>query len=721
MQSKPTGDHIVSPLPISFARKNCFLLLIWLLSFIVTEEKVCSQNMKVQRYFCSLLVCVSHLIVGSSGEVQSDEHRNSHVRQKVKRLHSSGDRRTNSIVEKPVKLEKIVNERKDEPLERRRHGSPSNSLRVKQQKFTTDNKILVKGGPLTAVSNKTSVWTRNVQRLMDNDISTRKNSVQKSHLGGSNGNTKLIASHSKKAATVKKKKLFKKYALFQSLSSLQSPFENEQPIMTGGDESNAGYAFQAEGDQTGEATVQGQSPDDQQQLLVSDGNSLSQYAASQDSAGYQTDNSQPSEATFAENSNENAAQSEGGQLPSLEQAIQLQQAGYTQQPQEQEQEQQATTPSSQAGDLGGQEQGQQVVANGQMQFQSEQVGQEQEQPVQEQGEQEQATDEQAGLQPAGFQQEQTQQLDQQQSQGIDQPQEDQTQQYQPQQQDEGQAQQEQEEQQQQLVEESQETQGAPSEAQSLSAPSNSYGSLFSTEGQPPATEQQTQATLSYSNEQSNEDGDKSAGPGVQYASSIEEALKEPAVSSQESNSEGGDAQEPLGANEGAGVVNTRPGSDSKAAENNGFMGTGSITAPTGYQTSVVDDNGNPIQTGPNLEVNGYASSLDQQGNADVNGFEGNQRVQSPSLVESQDEQNLAEEQSQQQGSGPKASPMENNVFKIISVTNKNAPSAGKFPVIKLWPNYKIPMTWSKQWVLKDRTQRRTDCAPILLICSSYLV
>lgn len=680
LQSKPTGDHIVSPLPISFARKNCFLLLMWLLSFITTEEEICSQNMKVLRYFCPLLVCVSHLIVGWSGAVQTDEHRNSHVKQ-----NASGDSRTNSTVEKPVKLEKIVNERKDAPLERRRHGSPSNSLRVKQQKFTTDNKILVIGGPLTAVSNKTSVWTRNVQRLMDNDISTRKNSVQKSHLGGRNGNTKLITSHSKKAATVKKKKLFKKYALFQSLSSLQSPFENEQPIMTGGDESNAAYAFQSEGDQTGDATVQGQSPspDDQRQLLISDGNSLSQYAASQDSAGYQADNSQTSEATFAENSNENAAQSEGGQLPILQQAIQLQQAGYTQQPQEQEQDQEAKIPSSQAGDLGGQEQGQQVVDNGQMQFQSEQVSQEQEQPVQEQGEQEQATDEQAGLQPAGFQQEQTQQLDQQQSQGIDQPQEDQTQQYQVPQQDEGQAQQEQEEQQQQLVEESQETQGAPSEAQSLSAPSNSYGSLFSTEGQPPAAEQQSQATLSYSNEQSNEDGEKSAGPGVQYASSIEEALKEPAVSSQESNSEGGDAQEPLGANEGAGVVNMRPGSDSKAAENNGFMGTGSITAPTGYQTSVVDDNGNPIQTGPNLEVNGYASSLDQQGNADVNGFEGNQRVQSPSLVESQVEQNLAEEQSQHQGSGPKASPMENNVFKIISVTNKNAPSAGKFPVIKL--------------------------------------
>ena len=103
LQSKSTGDHIVSPLPISFARKNCFLLLIRLLSFIVTEEKVCSQNMKVQRYFCSLLVCVSHLIVGSSGEVQSDEHRSSHVKQNTKRLHSSGDSRTNSIADMNAK------------------------------------------------------------------------------------------------------------------------------------------------------------------------------------------------------------------------------------------------------------------------------------------------------------------------------------------------------------------------------------------------------------------------------------------------------------------------------------------------------------------------------------------------------------------------------------------------------------------------------------------
>ena len=687
LQSKLTSDHIVSPLPISFARKNnCFLLLIWLLSFIITEEEICSQNMKVLRYFCPLLICVLHLIVESSGEAQTDEHKNSHVKQKAKGLHSSGDSRTNSTVEKQVKLEKLVNERKDTHLVLRRHGSPSNSLQFKRQKFTTDNKILVKGESLTVVSNKTSTRTRNMQRLKDN-ISTRKNSVQKSHLGRSNGKTKLIASQSKKATTAKKKKLFKKYALFQSLSSLQAPTENEQPIMAGGEESNAGYAFQAEGDQTGDAAVQGQSPDDQQQLLVSDDNSLSQYAASQDSAGYQTDNSQPSEATFAENSNENAAQSEEGQPSSLEQVIQLQQAGYTQQPQEQEQDQEAPSPSSQAGVLTGQEQTQQVVDNGQMQFQSEQAGQEQEQPVQEQGQQEQPLDEQTGLQPAVFQQEQTQQLDQQQSQGVDQPQEDQTQQYQPQQQDEGQAQQEQEEQQQQLVEEPQDTQEAPSEVQGLSASSNSYGGLFSTEGQPPATEQQSQATLSYSNEQSNEGGDKSTGPGVQFASSIEEALKEPGVSSQEGNSEGGDAQEPLDANEGASIVNMRPGSDSKAAENNGFMGTGSITAPTTYQTSVVDDNGNPIQTGPNQEVNGYASSLDQQGNADANGFEGNQPVQSPSLVESQDEQNFAEQQSQHQGSGPKASPMENNVFKIISVPNKNAPSSGKVPVIKRSTNH----------------------------------
>ncbi|XP_068735152.1 probable serine/threonine-protein kinase fhkB [Montipora capricornis] len=570
----------------------------------------------------------------------------------------------------PLKQKKnVLNEKRRDShfLVTKQDGSLSSSLQTKQRIIAKGNKIHVRVESPTGVASKNLVRSHNIQRLRDKYISAKV----VSNLTISKDKTKLIASNSRKTEKRKKKTLFKKYALLQSLPLLQTQPEPQQTVLTGGDESNAGYALQVQGDQTGDAAaVQEQSPDDQQQQSLSDGNSLGQYALSQDSTSYQQDSSQPSIANLADSNIEDAAQSEDGQPSSLEQAVQLQQAGYTQHSQEQEQDQDAPLPISQGGELAGQEN--QVVSNAQLQYQNQQAGQEQEQPMQEQEEQDQAPG-QSNYEQAGFQQEQPQQLDQQESREMDQQPQDQIQDYQ-QQQDEGQKEQEQ----QQIVEEPQETQGAPSETQSPSSSSNSYGTLFSTESQSPGSEQQSQGTLSYSNDQNNDNGEKVARPSVQYAASIEEALKEPGVSSQESNSEGGDAQGGVDENEGANVLNVRPETDSKGSEENGFVGTGSISAPTGYQTSVVDDNGNPIQTSPNQEVNGYASPYEQQRIGDTNALEGNQPPQSTSLLETQNEQNFAEQQPQHQSSGPnrpKVSPVEDDVLKIISIDNKNAPNA----------------------------------------------
>lgn len=469
--------------------------------------------------------------------------------------------------------------------------------------------------------------------------------------------------HQKENIKKKKKKLFKKYALVQSFSPLQTQSVDYQPIATGGQEAlAAGYSPLTEGDQTGD--VKDQDPSQQQQQ-IGDGNTISQY----DSAGYQQDSSQSATTNFASNNGEDTGQSDGRQQPtSLEQAIQLQQQAYTQQPQEQEQEQDITRPGTEGADLGGQES--QMIDGGQLQYQSDEAGQSQDQGGQE-GSQEQGGS-QTGFDQGGFQQGQTQELSQEQSQGFDE-QSQQQQQQQDQQQDQAQ---EYQQQQQQPSEDSQESEGASPETQSFTTSTNSLGSLFGTEGQQTTAEQQGQGTVTYANEQPNEGGDKSAPPGVQYASSIEEALKEPSVSPQESNSEE-DGQGSLGTNDGANVINIGGGSDSRESTSNGFIGAGTVSAPSGYQTAAIDDNGNTDQAVTGTEVNGYAPLNDQGMNSDATASEENQQPQGTTPVDSQNAFNFAGQQFQQAGIGEKMPSLDENFNKIVDIANKNGPMAGK--------------------------------------------
>ena len=463
--------------------------------------------------------------------------------------------------------------------------------------------------------------------------------------------------HQKGTTKKKKKKLFKKYALVQSFSPLQTQSVDYQPIATGGQETlAAGYSPLIEGGQTGDE--KDQDPSQQQQQQFGDGNSISQY----DSAGYQQDSSQPAIANFVSNNGEEAGQSEGTQQPtSLEQAIQLQQEAYTQQPQEQGEEQDNTRPGTDGADLGGQ--ASQMIDGGQLQYQSEGAGQSQQQGAQE------GAPEQGGSQTdydqAGFQQGQTQELSQQQSQGFDE-------QLQQQQQDQGQ---EYQQQQQQPSEESQESEATSSETQSFTTSTNSLGSLFGTEGQQATAEQQGQGTVTYANEQPGEGGDKSGPPGVQYASSIEEALKEPSVSPQDSSSEG-DGQASLGANVGGNVINIAGGSDSRESNNNGFIGAGTVSAPSGYQTAAIDDNGNNDQAVTGAEVNGYAPMNDQGSNSDANALEENQQSQDTTSVDNQNSFKFAGEQLQQAGVGEKMPSLDDDFNKIVDIANKNGPMAG---------------------------------------------
>lgn len=629
--------------------------------------------MKVFRYFGPLfLLCVSQLIVDSpcKAEVQL-----SHVKRLGKDLPPSlrsNDGRKNTV-EKDFKRKKIVDEETKETgsVAKKRDWYSSNSASGNElRNVGIKNKMHVSvAEKADRNSTKPPSQSHNIEGAKGVRIQTiyshSRHSI-KSNLTNIKPHGISDDLHSKKNTT--NRKLFKKYALFQSLPESQS--EDYQPIITGGDPSNEENGQSIESEQTGDVRAQGFSQvDQQQQPMMSDGNSPLQsplqYGGTQDSAAYQQDNSQSSLANFATNSNsEDAGQSEGGQPTSLEQAIQLQQAAYTQHPPEQGQDQESIAPDSQGGELAGQES--QMIDAGQMQYQGEQPGQGQEQVAQEQQSDQEQGAGQAGFGQASFQQEQPQELDQQQSQVIDQQQQDQTQEYQQQQQDD---------QQQQTGEEPQESEGSPSESQSLAT------SLFGSEGQQTAEqtapEQQGQGTVSYANEQPNEGGDKGAGPAVTYASSIEEALKEPAVTPQESNSEGGDGQGSLGASDGASVINIGTAADSKDGSNNGFIGAGTISSPTGYQTSTVDDNGNPIQPGPDTEVNSYAPTGDQAANGETNEFEGSQQIPSSSSSESQNTFNFAPQRVQQQRPGPKVPPLEDDVYKIINIANKNAPMAGK--------------------------------------------
>ena len=626
--------------------------------------------MKVYIYFGPFfLLCVFQLIVDFPCKAGIHEEKNHQKGDNDVPRPSSDDEK--NIIDNDLKRGKIAEEKTKVrgAKVKIQDKSPSINSRNERRNFGREDKKQVQPSlpshrHMVGKANVGSVEpsasqihsVRGANDMRKNSVGSKVAASQKPNTKNGKGQAKLRDLHATENKTKKKKKLFKKYALFQSLSQFQSPSQDYQPIMTGGDALTA----EAESEQTGDVRDQELSPDEQQQQSISDGNSLMQYATPQDSASYQQDNSQLSAANFVTSNSEDTGQSEGGQPTSLEQAIQLQQAAYTQHPQEQGQDQDGATPDS-PGELVGQES--QMIDGGQMQYQDEQTAQGQEQSAQEQSEQEQGAS-QSSFDQAGYQQEQPQELDQQQAQGIDQQQQDQTQEYQ-----------QQAEQQQQPSEEPQQSEGASSESQGLTSSSNSYGGLFGTESQQIAPEQQGQGTVSYASEQSNEGGDKSAGPGVQYASSIEEALKEPSVSPQESNSEGGDGQGTLGATDGANVINIGPQTDSKEGSNNGFIGEGSISAPAGYQTSAVDDNGNPIQPGTGPEVNGYAPMNDQATTGEANAFEGNQQSSS------QNELNFDQQQFQQQNSGPKVAPLEDDVYKIINIANKNGPMAGNISCV----------------------------------------
>ncbi|XP_022810609.1 uncharacterized protein LOC111347648 [Stylophora pistillata] len=374
---------------------------------------------------------------------------------------------------------------------------------------------------------------------------------------------------------------------------------------------------------------------------------MSQY----DSAGYQQ-GSQSSDTNVAQANNNDAGQIEGGQQPSsLEQAIQLQQESYTQQPQEQGQEEQGTELVGQEG---------QATDGGQLQYQSEQTGQEQEQGGQE-GVQEQGRG-QTGFEQSEYQQEQAPDPNEQQShsQGLEQQlqQQAQSQEYQP-----------------QAQEEPQESEGAPVESQTLATSSNSLGNLFSSEGQQTA-EQEGQGTVSYSSEQPIEGAEKGAPPGIQYASSIEEALKEPAETPPESTNDGGENQGTIGGTDSANAINIGGGSDSKE-ENNGYIGAGTVTAPSTYQSTAFDDNGNTLQPGTAPDANAYASENDQTSNSEATGFDGNQPSPSASPPEEQGSYGLAGQQFKKPGPGPKVPSLEDDFYKIINIANKNGPMAVK--------------------------------------------
>ena len=169
-------------------------------------------------------------------------------------------------------------------------------------------------------------------------------------------------------------------------------------------------------------------------------------------------------------------------------------------------------------------------------------------------------------------------------------------------------------------------------------------------------------------------------PGIQYASSIEEALKEPSEptqQSQEFNSQEGDGQGSQSTNDGATDINIGPGTEAKEGGNNGLMGVGAISAPGGYQTSTVDDNGNPINPETENGINGYASMNGQATNGETNQYEENAQPQS-SPSENQNGLGVPQEQFLAPGAEPKVPPLEDDVYKIINIANKNGPTAGKY-------------------------------------------
>lgn len=632
---------------------------------------ICSQNMKVCRYFGPLLLlCLTREILHVACKTKTHK-RNHHVK-RLRNDSVSYSQRTKDVSQNHFKRKKI-------PHGNNQEGPSSDGLqkgqRIFKKNFPVHNKpdlhiigkVGYKSTKLSAKDRENSARSDTTQNHLANKISSLKPDKR----------TKPNGSHAKKNA--KKKTMVKKYSLFQSMSPVQSDSEY-QPITAGGQD------FVMGNDQQGDVRDQGFSLEgQQQQAMISETNPLPQYdtgqdGQEQDAAGYQQENISPSTANFADsNYNEEAGERDGGQLSSLSQAIQFQQAGYSQQPQEQEPDEESMSQDSQGGELAGQ--GSQLMDAGQPQYQGEQVGQGQDQGAQDQGDQEQNDREQSvsqnGFEQASFQQQEPQEDElQQQPQGFEQQQQQQEQPQEFQQQQEGP--------QQQQSDEQQGPQGIPTESQGFSSSPNSYEGLFGADGQQTGDsgqQGQSVSPVSYTNEQSIGNGNKMVPPaGIQYASSIEEAIKEPSEptqQSQEFNSQEGDGQGGQTTNDGANAFNIGPETEAKEGGNNGLMGVGTISAPAGYQTSTVDDNGNPIHPETENGINGYASMNDHATNGEPNQYEENTRPQS-SPSENQNGFGVPQEQFLAPGAEPKLPPLEDDVYKIINIANKNGPTSGKY-------------------------------------------
>lgn len=639
---------------------------------------ICSQNMKVFRYFGPLLLlCLTREILHVACKTKTQK-RYDHVK-RLRKDSVSYSQRTKDVSENHFKRKKIPHGNNQEgPFSE----GPQKGQRIFKTHFTIHNKpdlhiigkARYKSTKPSAKDRANSARSDTTQNHLANKISNLKPDKR----------TKPNDSHAKKNA--KKKTMVKKYSLFQSTNPVQSDSEY-QPIMGGGQD------FIMGNDQQGDVRDQGFSLEgQQQQAMISATNPLSQYdtgqdGQGQDALGYQQENNQPSTANFADsNYNEDAGERDGGQLSSLGQAIQFQQAGYSQQPQQQEPDEESMSQDSQGGELAGQ--GSQLMDAGQLQYQGEQAGQGQDQGAQEQGDQEQNDQDQTvspnGFEQASFQQQEPHEDEQQQQpQGFEQQQQPQGFEQQQQLQDQTQEFQQQQEGPQQIQsDEQQGPEGIPTESQGLASSPNSYESLLGADGrQTGDSGQQGQGTVSYASEQSLGGSNKMAPPpGIQYASSIEEALKEPSEptqQSQEFNSQEGDGQGGQSTNDGATSINIGPGTEAKEGGNNGLMGVGAISAPGGYQTSTVDDNGNPINPEAENGINGYASMNGQATNGETNQYEENAQPQS-SPSENQNGLGVPQEQFLAPGAEPKVPPLEDDVYKVINIANKNGPTAGKY-------------------------------------------
>ena len=516
-----------------------------------------------------------------------------------------------------------------------------------------------------------------------------KNSIQAKNTTNASETRRRFKTASEQENKKGKKQLFKKYGLFRSFPLSQQQSEEYPPVGLGAGLSNEGYAPEAGAVQEGGMGGQDQAPQQEQQLDI--GNTLSQYSNSQDN-GYQQDNSQSAIASFANSNSDDAAPSDGAQSERLDQALQLQQEAYAQQPREQEQEQGNTAPDNQGGGI--ESQLGQVMDGGQVPFQPDQGS-----PARDQGtvvgqDQDQAGEE-SEYDRNGFHQEQTQEPEQQQQpQDMDQQlpeygdqqlqQQDQPQEYLPQQQ----------------REEQQETEGTRLQTPAITALSNSYGGLFSPESDQPMPGQQGQGITDYASEQPGEGGGKNEPPAPQYTSSLAEALREQAGFQQETNSEEKENQDGIAPDENGNVINIGGAADSNDGRNHEYMGAGALNAPSGFSTAALTENDSNNQLETNPEINGYAPMNNGPNlNNDDSRFTGLDEMQQAPAAPTTDAQGainyggpqfggpqfngpqfggsqFSGPQFHQLASGTKIPTAEEEFYKIINIANKNGPTAG---------------------------------------------